>query len=117
MLRIPYAGLTHPDRAVLASTLYVRQNGEMDDALLRPILGLLDAGQLSWIHVTGLALRLAHTISGSAPGLLSRTKLSMDSENLVLTVAEEDRVALLSESVERRLKTLARAMNLKASIA
>lgn len=116
VLRIPYAGLTHPDRAVLAATLYVRQNGEMDDELLRPILGLVDAGQLSWIHMTGLALRLAHTISGSAPGLLSRTKIARDGENLVLTVAAEDRIALLSEAVERRLKTLARAMNLKASI-
>jgi exopolyphosphatase/guanosine-5'-triphosphate,3'-diphosphate pyrophosphatase len=117
VLRIPYAGLSHADRAVLAATLYVRQNGEMNDALLSPILGLLDAGQLSWIRTTGLALRLGHTISGSAPGLLSRTKLSIDGENVVLTVAEVDRVALLSEAVERRLKTLARAMNLKASIA
>ena len=107
-LRVPYAGLTHADRALLACTLYVRQNGDMGDALIRPILGLLDVGQLAWIRVTGLALRLAHTISGSAPGLLARTKLEMTDEKLFLRVAEEDRAALVSEAVQRRLKTLGR---------
>lgn len=116
VLRIPYAGLTHPDRALLASTLYVRQNGDMGDALIRPILGLLDVGQLSWIRVTGLALRLAHTISGSAPGLLARTSLRVNKDKLYLKVAEEDRTALLSEAVERRLKTLARSLGLKSKI-
>jgi len=115
-LRVPYAGLGHSDRALLAATLYVRQNGDLDDPLIRPILGLLDVGQLSWIRVTGLALRLAHTISGSAPGLLSRTALIVDSENLSLHVDEKDRAALLSEAVERRLKTLGRALGLKPKI-
>jgi len=115
-LRIPYAGLTHPDRALLASTLYVRQNGNMTDALINPILGMLDEGQLAWIRVTGLALRLAHTISGSAPGLLSRTVLRIEGDKLVLQVREEDRSALLSDAVERRMKTLARALNLKPKI-
>lgn len=117
VLRIPYAGLTHADRALLATTLYVRQNGEMDSAVLKPTLGLLDEGQVSWARMTGLALRLAHTISGSAPGLLARTKIATDGENLILSVAEIDRAALLSDAVERRLKTLARAMGLKPSIA
>lgn len=115
-LRVPYAGLTHSDRALLASTLYVRHNGDMGDPLIRPILGLLDVGQLSWIRVTGLALRLAHTISGSAPGLLSRTELRVEKDKLYLFVEERDRPALISEAVERRLKTLARALGLKHKV-
>lgn len=116
-LRIPYAGLSHPDRALLATTLYIRQNGNMDDALIQPALGLLDKGQVAWCHMTGLALRLAHTISGSAPGLLSRTRIGVDGDRLVLQVAEEDRAALLSDAVERRLKTLSKVMNLSPEIA
>ena len=113
VLRVPYAGLTHADRALLAATVYVRQNGDLGDPLIRPILGLLDVGQLSWIKVTGLALRLAHTISGSAPGVLGKTQLDVGAEKLVLQMEEEDRDALLSEAVQRRLKTLGRALGLK----
>ena len=32
-------------------------------------------------NITGLALRLAHTISGSAPGILKITRLVMDRRN------------------------------------
>ena len=73
-------------------------------------------GQLSWIRITGLALRLGHTISGGAPGLLARTKLSVNKDKLILSVPQEDQAALLSEAVERRLKTLARALGLKAKV-
>ena len=117
VLRIPYAGLTHSDRALLAITLYIRQNGNLDDALVQPYLGLLNEEQLSWIRITGLALRLAHTISGSAPGLLARTQIVVKDDKLVLSVAKEDRSALLSEAVERRLKTLGRALCVKAKVA
>jgi len=113
VLRVPYAGLTHSDRALLAATVYVRQNGDLGDPLIRPILGLLDVGQLSWIKVTGLALRLAHTISGSAPGVLAKTSLDPGAEALRLVVNDQDRDMLLSEAVQRRLKTLGRALGLK----
>lgn len=116
VLRVPYAGLTHSDRALLAATVYVRQNGDLGDPLIRPILGLLDVGQLSWIKVTGLALRLAHTISGSAPGVLTKTKLAVGEEKLTLKIAKKDRDALLSEAVQRRLKTLSRALGLKGKV-
>ncbi len=116
VLRVPYAGLTHTDRALLAATVYVRGNGDLDDALIRPILGLLDDAQLSWIKVTGLALRLGHTISGSAPGVLGKTQLVINHDKLLLCIAPNDRDALLSEAVQRRLKTLGRALGLKASL-
>jgi len=35
-LRIPYAGLTQPDPPLPAPTLYVRQNGNMTDAWIKP---------------------------------------------------------------------------------
>lgn len=116
VLRVPYAGLTHADRALLAATVYVRGNGNLDDELIRPILGLLDESQLSWIKVTGLALRLGHTISGSAPGVLSKTQLVVSHDQLLLCIAPDDRDTLLSEAVQRRLKTLGRALGLKGTV-
>lgn len=116
VLRVPFAGLTHAERALLASTVYVRQNGDLGDPVTRPIMGLLDVGQLSWIKVTGLALRLAHTISGSAPGVLTKTQLVVNKEKLLLCVADEDKDALVSEAVARRLKTLGRALGLKGRV-
>jgi len=116
VLRVPYAGLTHSDRALLACTVYLRQNGDLGDALIRPILGLLDVGQLSWIRVTGLAMRLGHTISGSAPGVLPKTSLEFTDDKLCLNIAKQDRDALLSEAVRRRLKTLSKALGVKSKI-
>ncbi len=116
VLRVPFAGLTHAERALLASTVYVRQNGDLGDPVTRPIMGLLDVGQLSWIKVTGLALRLAHTISGSAPGVLTKTQLVVNKEKLLLCVADEDKDALVSEAVTRRIKTLGRALGLKGRV-
>ena len=115
-LRIPYAGLSHPDRALIASSLYVRQGGEMADSLIRPILGLLDMNQLSWIYVTGQALSLAHTISGGAPDLLSRTHLEVTEELVCLCVTKPDWSALVSDAVDRRLKSLARAMGKRGRV-
>ena len=115
-LRVPYAGLTHTERALLASTVYVRQNGDLADPLIRPFLGLLDVGQLSWIKTTGLAMRLGHTISGSAPGVLADTHLEVGKEKLWLHVNDSSRDALISEAVRRRLKTLGRTLGLKGKV-
>lgn len=82
------------------------------DAPVRP---LLDPGQQAWVNVVGLALRLAHTLSGSAPGLLSRTQLSVGSSKLTLSVPAEGNI-FISDTVERRFKTLAKSIGLKAEI-
>ncbi len=112
VLRVPFAGLTHGERVLLADAIYVRYNGEPESSLVEPLRGLLDAGQLSWVRVVGLALRLAHTIAGSAPGILSRSELRITGGRLVLKLPE-DRDVYVSEAVERRLKTLAASLGLK----
>lgn len=115
VLRIPFAGLTHPNRVLLAEAIYVRYNGDPESILVSPVRSLLDPGQQAWVNVVGLALRLAHTLSGSAPGLLSRTALNVSNKKLILKVPE-GRNLFISETVERRLKTLARSVGLKPGI-
>lgn len=116
VLRVPYAGLRHSQRAVLGLCTYIRYNGEPGDKLTAPVMRLLDDGQLNWVWVTGLALRLAHTISGSAPNILKGTKLRIDGSKLLLEFDGDDHHAMASDAVKRRLKTLAKKLGLKSKI-
>ncbi len=113
VLRVPYAGLTHPERALLAIAIHVRYNGAASDAMLTPIAGLLDESVRRRAEILGLALRLAHTLTGGAPGLLPQTRLIVADGRLTLDLPNGDAV-FLSEAVDRRFRTLARAMQLKA---
>ena len=117
-LRLPFAGLTHGDRGVLGLAVYVRYNGDPWNPDLDSVRSLLKEGQLAWVQTIGLALRLAHTLSGSAPGLLSGTRLKLSKETLALILPKRrsERDVLESEAVERRLKSLARSMGLKSKV-
>jgi exopolyphosphatase/guanosine-5'-triphosphate,3'-diphosphate pyrophosphatase len=115
VLRIPYPELTHPDRAEMALGVLVRYNGDPDDRMVAPHRNLLDEQRLSRARVIGLALRLAHTLSGGAPGLLPQTRLKFKNGRLILDVPE-DRAVFVSEAVERRFKNLSRSMDLKPKI-
>lgn len=115
VLRIPFAGLTHPNRVLLAEAVYVRYNGDPYSKLVSPVRSLLDPGQQSWVQVVGLALRLAHTLSGSAPGLLEQTRLKVSDSKLTLVVPQHSEL-FVSKTVMRRLKTLAGSLGLKGNI-
>lgn len=107
VLRLPYAGLTHLDRAFLAKAVFVRYNGDPETPFAAPVLHLLDDEDRRIANAIGLALRLAHTVSGSAPGLIGRTVLKPSGTKLFLRLPVKDRLVFTGDSVERRLKTLA----------
>lgn len=114
-LRLPFAGLSHRDRVFLGLAIFIRNNGDPEDALVTPVKGLLDDDTLTHVKAIGLALRLAHTLSGSAPGLLGRTRLEVKGPDLILKHAEDGEI-FVSETVERRLRTLGKALGLKGVI-
>jgi exopolyphosphatase/guanosine-5'-triphosphate,3'-diphosphate pyrophosphatase len=116
VLRIPYAGLTHPDRAELALAILIRYGGDEDDRMVAPVHSLLDDRRRYRARVIGLALRLAQTLSGGAPGLLPHTRLECDDETLRLLIPPKNEV-FYSDAVERRFKRLARATGRKEDIA
>lgn len=109
VLRLPFAGLTHAERVYLAIAVFVRYNGSIDSSVVRPVIGLLEKDAREKASALGLALRLAHTISGGAPGILGRTRLRVGKNALVLQVPK-DRAGFAGETVERRLKTLGRSI-------
>ncbi len=74
VLRVPYAGLTHPDRAEMALAVLVRYSGDPESRMVAAYRNLLDDQQFARAQIIGMALRLAQTLSGAAPGLLPQTQ-------------------------------------------
>lgn len=116
VLRLPIVGVDHPGRALLAAALAVRYGGDLGDSETEPSLCLLDEGERNRANRLGLALRLAHTLSGGAAELLERTALVRDGAELVL-VLPTDEAALSGHVVQRRLNALASAFGVTGRIA
>ena len=116
VLRIPYPGLSHPDRAEMALAILIRYGGEEGDRMVAPVGTLLDERRLGRARVTGLGLRLAHTVCGGAPGLLPQTRLRLTDKTLTLELPDDGAI-FLSEAVERRFGRLARALGVKPTLA
>lgn len=115
VLRIPFAGLTHPERVLLAEAIFIRYNGDPASKLVSPVRSILNAEQQSWVNIVGLGLRMGHTLSGSAPGLLEKTNLGVEDGKLKLSVPGNSGM-FVSETVERRMRTLAAKLDLEAVI-
>jgi len=116
VLRYPFPGVDHEDRVFLAMTAFARYCGGTDGPAVDAVRSLLPEGRAAKALVLGLALRLAHTLTGGAAAALSRTSLRVRHEELVLSLPE-DRSVMTGEVVERRLNTLAGALNRVAVVA
>ncbi|MBT4888821.1 MAG: exopolyphosphatase [Rhodospirillales bacterium] len=112
VLRLPFAGLNHPERVFLAISVLVRYDGDPDSILVAPLRNLLDDESFKQATRLGLSLRLAYTLSGGAPGLLDGSFVSIQGKYVKLTLASLHG-AQSSEIVERRLEALANSFGLK----
>lgn len=110
ILRAPFAGITHSERAFLALCIYYRygggEDGQTSADALKTIAGNEHASRAAMI---GAMLRLGHILSASAPGILPLCPLALDGRRLVLTLPP-DLTALASDTVRKRLSTLADAL-------
>lgn len=107
-LYMPVGGLDHGERAFLAASLAARYGGSvLIDSV--PSMRLLDAGERDAARASGLALRLAYTLTGGVPGLLEGSALKLGDSKLVLTL-ESDNALLAGEAVQRRLDALGKAL-------
>ncbi len=116
VLRLPYARLTHANRAFLAMAILIRYNGSADDGFAGSVWRILDDEARFSAQAVGRTLRLAHTLSGSAPGLLEKTKLKLKDGCLTLKLPEAEADVFRGDAVERRLRALARMFDLKGEI-
>lgn len=115
ILRMPFAAVDHAERAFLATSIHARYVGTMEGAVLAPARSLLKDSALARAYILGLALRLAHTLTGGAATLLQRTSLRMGDSTLTLLLPE-DAEMLNGETVQRRLDALAKALNRKGEV-
>lgn len=114
VLRLPFMGLSHTDRAALALAVYYRYTSADDHPMARQAQQLLDEERVRRVRVIGNALRLGHTLSGGAPGLLARTRLKMTPGRLTLEVPAGDPL-YSGDASARRFEKLAAVLGLPDS--
>jgi len=113
VLYMPVAGLAHRERAYLAGAIYARYGGNENGADM--LDRLLDEEARVQARITGLALRLGYTLSGGVPGALSRSKLALDGNALVLSL-NSAAIRRYGESVQRRLDALGRSVGRRTEV-
>ena len=114
-LNMPVAGIDHAERVFLATALHARYGGAVEAPVAestRRLLGDIERGLARRI---GIALRLGHTLSGGAPGVLARTRLALGNGEIELAVPEDDRL-WGGETVQRRFEALGRAFGRRAAL-
>ena len=111
VLRLPFLGLDHEDRAGLALALYYRYASEPSEPIIEQAHALLDTSRIQRVRTAGLALRLSYSLSAGAPGVLRRTAVRIEGGKLVLTMPQDDPM-LTAAPYARRLKRLAEHMGL-----
>ncbi len=113
-LLMPVMGIGHADRVFLAAALHARYGGALAGEQ-SPAFRLLDDEALTAARVCGLALRLAYTLSGGMPELLSGISLGLADGAVVLTMSQGGG-RRFGESVQRRLDALARTMGRRPEV-
>jgi exopolyphosphatase/guanosine-5'-triphosphate,3'-diphosphate pyrophosphatase len=115
VLTLPLVGIDHAGRGFLATAIAARHGADFQDALLEPARALLEPPALRAAHVVGLALRLAFTLSGGAPGVLAECGLKLHDDAVVLTLPASGSV-VIGDAVLRRLDALARGLGFAPQI-
>ena len=104
---MPLVGITHPERVRVALSVASR-HAAIGNLLRRwEVSDFLSRGDIEEARVTGLALRLAYTVSGGVTRILQSTRLERAGEKLTLHMPDQ---IPHPETVGRRLGALAKAV-------
>jgi exopolyphosphatase/guanosine-5'-triphosphate,3'-diphosphate pyrophosphatase len=114
-LRLPVVGFDHQDRAALALMVLYRYQSydEIHDA--QGVISMLSPEDRVRVQAVGFGLRLAHAITGGAPGILGECRLIREPKRLVLRVSADDPAFDVS-AFDKRLDRLARCLGREAAI-
>ncbi len=115
VLRLPVAGLSHHDRALMAACIYSRYKGDFKARIARPLRTLLAPEDALWTKTVGACLRLAHSLASGAPHMLEYTKMEIRGGELILSLPEDQDI-FIGEAVAKRLQTIAKLMGLSGRI-
>lgn len=110
-----YVGVSHKDRAIIATALYVSYGGNLEKPVPRPALEMLGPNEVSFATSLGLVTRLAQRLTGGTARPLRKTSLYRKGDKVILEVSKKDQV-LIAESVMQRLLKLAEHLSLQAEV-
>jgi len=104
-------GIDHASRLFIACILFHRYKSTTDPLIMQAAMELLDDETMMTARVIGLAMRLAHNISASVPGIIHKTRLIVSRTTLNLQF-DPDVSDLMGEAVTKRLEKLAMLLKL-----
>jgi exopolyphosphatase/guanosine-5'-triphosphate,3'-diphosphate pyrophosphatase len=107
VFRLPFMGLGHKDRAVLALAMHARYGGDDSLPQAADARSLLSEDEQRRALLIGNALRLGHSLSGGVPGLLPATRLTVEGHRVILTLPSSD-PAFTPDLSDRRYDRLAK---------
>lgn len=107
ILRMPFVGITHPERVRVAFSVASRHAAIGNLVRRWEVSDFLSNDDVEEARVTGLALRLAYTVSGGVARILESTRLERTGEKLILHMPDQ---IPHPETVGRRLGALAKAV-------
>lgn len=110
LLQFPFIGISHSERVFLAVSIMARYGGKIDVAAEPAVSALLSSSEIRRAEILGRALLLGHRFSASVPDILENSRLRIDADAVRLEVFDRDSVPD-SDSVQSRLKQLAKAAN------
>ncbi len=109
-----FIGVNHVERAFLGLSVFYRY-AALKDAPPFGLEKLLSKRLLERARTLGVAMRVAYLISASAPGVLARSPVRIDGDDLVLRLPR-DLAALAGPRVKTRLKQLGKQMGYKHDV-
>jgi len=115
-LRLPVAGITHPERVTLALILAIRYGGAADAPYIDPVRALLAEEDIAFAYRVGTTIRLAYALSGGTEHMLGLTSIEKSGQRLVLHLPKGGET-LFGEAVQRRLDAAGRSFDLTTAIA
>jgi len=100
-------GVDHPGRAFIASAVFFRHVGLVDDELSPHVRELMSARLLDHARILGAAMRVAYLVSASMPGVLPYVLMLVERGKLKLKLKGRY-ASLAGERLFNRLRQLAR---------
>jgi exopolyphosphatase/guanosine-5'-triphosphate,3'-diphosphate pyrophosphatase len=107
VFRLPFMGLDHKDRAMLALAIHARYGGDDGVSQAADARGLLSEEQQRRAQLIGTVLRLGHSLSGGVPGLLPTTQFDIEGNRVILTLPADD-PAFIPDLSDRRYDRIAK---------
>jgi exopolyphosphatase/guanosine-5'-triphosphate,3'-diphosphate pyrophosphatase len=116
VLRAPIAGMSHPERAFLASVVFARHTAATTTPEAQGLARVISAERRARARALGAAVRLGCDLTGRNPRLLEKSAVTIHGDRLTLTAARGWEDMLLGEQTAKRAQTLANILKLKLEV-